>query len=213
MSSWSARAGILGGMLWALFPLGELPEVDSVLTPRVSLAYYGLGYLLPQLLMLVGLAGLHALRGRSHGWLESVGIFVSFVALVLVFAGSAWDMTKIASTGAGSTVGYLILITGFFLLTWGSGFLGLAMIGRPRDLLVYLGALLLSIAVPLGLLFAFTAGGAWDFGFWVGLTVPYGAAWALLGYALLSERDAHPSRRSREGVRRSVASRASRGSP
>ena len=191
---WGAWAGMLGGLLWALFPLGELPEVDPVLTPRVSLAYYGLGYLLPQLLMLVGLAGLYGLRSRSYGWLGNAGIFVSFVALVLVFAGSAWDMKKIASTGVGSTLGYLTLIIGFFLLTWGSGLLGLAMIGRLRDLTSYLGGLLLSIAVPLGLLFVFAAGSAWDFGFWAGLTVPYGVAWALLGYALLSERDVHPSR-------------------
>ena len=190
---WGAWAGMLGGLLWALFPLGELPEVDSVLTPWGSLAYYGLGYLLPQLLMLVGLAGLHALRTRGYGWLGNAGIFVSFLALVLVFAGSAWDMIKIASTGVGSTVGYLTLIVGFFVLTWGSGLLGLAIIGTPHDLPSYLGGLLLSIAVPLGVLFVFTAGGAWDFGFWVGQTLPYGVAWALLGYALLSKKDAHPS--------------------
>jgi hypothetical protein len=188
-----AWAGMLGGLLWALFPLGELPEVDSVLTPRVSVAYYGLGYLLPQLLMLVGLAGLHALRNRSYGSLGNVGIFVSFAALVLVFIGSAWDMTKLAFTGVGSTVGYLTLIIGFLILAWGSGLLGLAIIGMLHDLPSYLGGLLLSIVVPLGLLFVFTAGGAWDFTFWVGLTVPYGVAWALLGYALLSNRDTHPS--------------------
>ena len=214
---WGPWAGMLGGTVWALFPLGELPEVDPVLAPWGSLAYYGLGYLLPQLLMLVGLAGLQALRGRRHGWLETAGIFVSFVALVLVFAGSAWDMTKIASTGSGTTVGYLILIVGYFLLTWGSGLLGLAMIARPHDLLLYLGGLLLSIAVPLGLLFVFAAGGAWDFGFWAGLTVPYGVAWALIGYALVSTRDAHLTRwrgaRSREGTGRSVRPRASRRSP
>jgi hypothetical protein len=191
---WGAWAGMLGGLLWALFPLGELPEVDSVLTLWGSLAYYVLGYLLPQLLMLFGLAGLHALRRGNYGLLGNVGIFVSFAALVLVFIGSAWDMTKIASTGAGSTVGYLTLIIGFFVLTWGSGLLGLAIIGRLHDLPSYLGGLLLSIAVPLGLLFVFTAGGAWDIGFWVGLTVPYGVGWTLLGYALLSKRDAHPSK-------------------
>ena len=186
-------AGMLGGLLWVLFPLGELSEVDSVLTPGGSLAYYALVYLLPQVLMLLGLARLHALRSRSYGWLGKVGIVISFVALALVLTGSAWDMTRIASTGGGSTVGYLTLIFGFFLLTWGSGLLGLAMIVIPHDLPSYLGALLLSIAVPLGLLYAFAAWGAWDFRFWVGLTVPYGVAWALLGYALVSGRDAQPS--------------------
>jgi hypothetical protein len=203
---WGAWAGMLGGLLWALFPLGELPEVDSVLTPRGSLAYYGLVYLLPQLLMVVGLARLHALRSDSYGWLGKVGIFVSFAALALVFTGSAWDMTRIASTGVGSTVGFLTLIVGFFLLTWGSGLLGLAMTGMTHNLPSYLGGLLLSIAVPLGLLLVFAAGGAWDFRFWVGLTVPYGVAWALLGYALLSERNAHPSRWRRGAGRASNVS-------
>jgi hypothetical protein len=201
-----ARAGMLGGLLWALFPLGELREVESVLTPRGSLAYYCLVYLLPQVLMLVGLARLHALRSSSYGWLGEVGIFVSFVALALVLAGSAWDMTRIASTGGGSTVGYLTLILGFLLLTWGSGLLGLAMIVMPHDLLSYLGGLLLSIAVPLGLLYVFAAGGAWDFRFWAGLTVPYGVAWALLGYTLLSERDVHSSQWRRGARKASDAS-------
>jgi hypothetical protein len=191
---WGAWAGILGGLLWALFPLGELPEVDSVLTPRGSLVCYGLGYLLPQLLLLVGSAGLHALRKRSYGWLGSVGFFVSFVALVLVFISGAWEMTKIASTGVGSTVGYWTSMMGYFLLAWGSGLLGLAITGTPRDPPSYLGGLLLAIAVPLGLLFAFATGDAWDFGFWVGLTVPYGVAWVFLGYALMSKRNASVER-------------------
>ena len=194
---WGAWAGMLGGLSWALFPLGELREVDSVLTPWGSLAYYGLGYLLPQLLMLVGLAGLRALRGGSYGWLGNAGILVSFVALLLVFTGSAWDMAKISFTGAGSTVGYLTLIIGFFILTWGSGLLGFAIIGMLHDLPSYLGGLVLSIAVPLGLLFVFAADGAWDFGFWLGLTAPYGVAWVLLGYALLSERYASVERSAR----------------
>ena len=105
LARWGPSAGMLGGLLWALFPLGELPEVDSVLTPRGSLAYYGLGYLLPQLLMLVGLAGLRALRGGSYGWLGDAGVLVFFVALLLVFTGGAWGMANISVAGAGRTVG------------------------------------------------------------------------------------------------------------
>jgi hypothetical protein len=51
-----------------------------------------------------------------------------------------------------------------------------------------LGGLLLTIAVPLGFLFVFAAVAAWDFEFWVGLTVPYGVAWIVLEYALLGAR-------------------------
>ena len=188
LTQWSARAGMLGGLLWALFPLGELPEVESMLTPQGSLAYYGLGYLLPQLLLLMGLARLHTLRRRSYGRLGTLGFHVSLVALVLAFVGGALEMTETAAMGTGSTVGYLTLIMGFLLLAWGSVLLGLAITGTLHDPLSYLGGLLLTIAIPLGLLFVFMAGAAWEPYFWVGLTVPYGVAWLVLGYALISAR-------------------------
>ena len=182
---WSAWAGLVGGLLWALFPLGELPAAHLVLTPKGLLAYYGFGYLCATLLLLVGLKGLHAVHSRSYGWLGSVGLFASFAALVLAFAGSALEMINMASTGTASTVAYLTLIVAFLILVWGSALLGLAIMGTLSDLPLYIGGLLLAIAVPLGLLFAFVAGAAWSFEFWVGLTVPYGVAWMIMGYALL----------------------------
>jgi hypothetical protein len=191
---WGAWAGMLGGLLWALFPLGVLPEVDSVLTPRGALAHSILGYLLPQLLMLVGLAALHTLHRRSYGWLGTMGFYVSFVALVLALVGGVFEMTMMAATGTGSTLAYLNVIVSFCILAWGSALLGMAITGTLHDLTSYLGGLLLSVAVPLGLVFVVATGGAWDFGFWAGLTVPYGVAWTLLGYALLSTRDASVKR-------------------
>jgi hypothetical protein len=157
-----------------------------VLTPKgLLLAYYGLGYLCATLLLLMGLKGLHAIHRRSYGWLGSVGLFVSFGALVLAFAGSALEVINMASTGTASTVAYLTLIVAFLVLGWGSALLGLALMGTLCDLPLYLGGLLLAVAVPLGLLFAFVAGAAWSFEFWIGLTLPYGVAWIVLGYALL----------------------------
>jgi hypothetical protein len=184
LTQWSARAGMLGGLLWVLFPLGELPAAGLVLTPKGSLTYYSLGYLWATLLLLMGLQGLHALHRRSYGRLGTVGFYLSFVALVLAFAGGAFEVTKTATTNTGSIGAYWTLVMGFFMLAWGSGLLGLAITGTLHDPPSYLGGLLLTIGVPLGLLFVFTAGGTWDFGFWVGLTVPYGVAWLLLGYAL-----------------------------
>ena len=181
----SAWAGLLGGLLWTLFPLGELPTAHLVLTPKGFLAYFGIGYLCAALLLLVGLKGLHAIHGRSYGWLGSMGLFVSIAALVVAFAGGAFEMIDMASTGTVSTMAYLTLIVGFFILAWGSALLGLATTGTLRDPLLYLGGLLLTIAVPLGLLFVFVTGAAWNFEFWVGLTMPYGVTWMVLGYALL----------------------------
>ena len=137
------------------------------------------------LLLLMGLRGLHVVHRRSYGWLGSVGLFVSIAALVVAFAGGAFEMIDMASTGTVSTMAYLTLIVGFFILAWGSALLGLATTGTLRDPLLYLGGLLLTIAVPLGLLFVFVTGAAWNFEFWVGLTMPYGVTWMVLGYALL----------------------------
>jgi hypothetical protein len=77
------------------------------------------------------------------------------------------------------------LIVGFFISVWGSAHLGFAITRALRDPLLHLGGLLLTIAVPLGLVSVFVTGAAWDFQFWVGLTVPYGVAWVMIGYALL----------------------------
>ena len=186
---------MLGGLLWALFPLGALPVADLVLTPEGFLAYYGIGYLWATLLLLMGLRGLHAIHRRSYGWLGSVGFYVSVVALTVTFVGGAFQMIRMVSTDAESTVGYLTLIMSFLLLACGSVLLGLAITAVLHDPLSYLAGLLLAIGVPLGLLFVFMAGTAWDFYFWAGLTVPYGVAWSLLGYAPLSARStaARPS--------------------
>jgi hypothetical protein len=179
---------MLGGLLWVLFPLGELPAAHLVLTPEGYLATYALGFLWAQLLLLMGLRGLHAIHRGGYGWLGTVGFYVSLIALVLTLVGGAFAMTNITFTGAGSTVAYLILITGFLPLGWGSVLLGLTITMVMRDLLSHLTGVLLAIGVPLGLLVAFVAGTTWDFYFWAGLTMPYGLAWLLLGYALLPGR-------------------------
>ena len=185
---WGAWAWLFGGLLWVLFPLGELLSAHVVLTPKGFLAYFGIGYLCAALLLLMGLKGFHAIHRRSYGWLGRVGLFLSFTALVVAFAGGAFVVMNMSSTGTARTVAYLTLIVGFFILVWGSALLGLAITRTLRDPPLYLGGLLLAIAVPLGFLFVFATGAAWNFEFWVGLTVPYGVAWMVLGYALLEAR-------------------------
>jgi hypothetical protein len=179
-----------------LFPLGELPAADLVLTRKASLTYYGFGHLFATLLLLMGLKDLHIIHRRCYGWLGSAGYFVSFAALVLVFVGGTFEMTNMASTGAEGAVGYLTLMLSFLLLAWGSALLGMAITSVLHDPPSYLAGLVLATGVPLGLVVAFAAGAAWDSYFWAGLTVPYGVAWLLLGYALLSAggKAAQPAR-------------------
>ena len=137
----------------------------------------------------MGLKCLHTVHRRGYGWLGCVGLYVSFIALVVVlFVSDVVETMHIASTGAESLAGDSTLMMSFFLLAWGSALLGLAITGVLHDPPSYLAGLVLTVGVPLGLLGVFVAGTAWDFCFWAGSTVPRGVAWLLLGYALLSVR-------------------------
>ena len=133
----------------------------------------------------MGLKGLHTLHRRNYGWLGSAGLFVSVAALVVAFAGGALEMIDMAFMGTVDTLAFLTVIVGFLFLVCGSALLGVATTGTLRDPFLFLGGLLLTMAVPLGFLFVFMTGAAWDFIFWAGLTGPYGVAWMVLGCALL----------------------------
>ncbi len=86
-----------------------------------------------------------------------------------------------------------MFLIGFLILLVGSVLLGIAIFRTRSVPSLRLGGLLLVGALPLGILLAIilgvTAPGT-DLGFWAAITVPYGFAWLLLGYALISARGA-----------------------
>ena len=83
---WGGWAGMLGGLLWALFPLatvlvGSLSNTQpGSLNHLAAAGVYWLMAVLPLLLLLVGLAGLRALPSGAYGRLANVGFLVSFIA-------------------------------------------------------------------------------------------------------------------------------------
>lgn len=193
---WGGSAGVVGGSLWVLFPLATA-VVSIEDTPPGTLAFlataasYWLMAVLPLLLLLVGLMGLRALFCGAYERLGKVGVLVSCVALALMFIGNGVEVTSLTFSGSESAVGHFTFLIGFLVLLVGSLLLGIALIRMRRAPLFRLGGLLFSLALPLGILLAVVGGTVapgTDIGFWAAITVPYGIAWVLLGYALSSSR-------------------------
>jgi hypothetical protein len=193
---WGGWAGIIGGLLWALFPLATV-LVDMSNTQPGSLNHlaaagvYWLMAVLPLLLLLIGLAGLRALSSGAYGRLANVGFLVSFLALALMFIGNAVEIASLTFSGSESSLGHSIFLIGFLVLLVGSILLGIAIVRTRRDPSSRVGGPLLVGALPLGIVLAVALGAIaprTDLGFWAAITVPYGVAWLLLGYALMSAR-------------------------
>ena len=202
---WGAWAGMLGGLMWALFPLATV-LVSLKNTQPGSLAHlaaagvYWLMAVLALLLLLVGLAGLRALHGPAYRRVGNVGFLASFIALALMLLGNAAEVASLTFSGTESSVGHSMFLIGFLVLLVGSVLLGIAIVRTRSVPSVRLGGLLLVGALPLGILLAIilgvTAPGT-DLGFWAAITVPYGVAWLLVGYALISARGATTEQPSR----------------
>jgi hypothetical protein len=193
---WGGWAGMLGGLLWALFPLATVLVSMKGTQPGTTAhigaaAVYWLMAVLPLLLLLVGLVGLRALHSGAYGRLGNIGFLTCFVALALMFVGNAIEIASLTFYGTESDVGHLVFLIGFLILLLGSVLLGIALVRTQRAPSFRLGGLLLVLALPLGIVLAVVLGAIaprTDLGFWAAITVPYGVAWLLLGYALMSAR-------------------------
>jgi len=193
---WGAWAGVLGGLLWSLFPLAIVvvsieDTQPGTLTHLSAAVVYWLMAVLPLLLLLVGLAGLRALHSSAYGRLGNVGFLVSFLALVLMLVGNAVEVASLTFSGSDSDVGHIIFLIGFLLLLVGSVLVGILILRTQRDPSSRIGGLLFVAALPVGILLGIVLGviaPRTDLGFWAAITVPYGIAWLLLGYTLMSAR-------------------------
>lgn len=195
---WGGLAAAIGGLLWALFPLGEVfvSTHDTQPGTPAHLAAEAVDWLMavvPLLLLIVGLAALHTLHRRDYGRLGHAGFFVCFAGLALMFVGNGVEVASLTFSGSESDVGHTFFLLGFLALLIGCVPLGIAIVRPRRDFSWRIGGLLLVAALPLGILFGSVGGiisPETDLGFWAAITVPYGVAWTLLGYALFSEGSA-----------------------
>jgi hypothetical protein len=193
---WGGIAGMLGGLLWALFPLATVlvnmeDTQPGTMAHTVAAVVLWLMAVLPLLLLAVGVVGLRALHNGAYGRLGTIGLPVSLLALALMFVGNAVEVASLTFSGSESDVGHSMFLTGFLVLLAGSVLLGIAITRTQRDPSSRIGGLLLVAALPLGILLAVVLGAVaprTDLGFWAAITVPYGVAWLLLGHVLLSAR-------------------------
>ncbi len=143
-------------------------------------------------LLLVGLAGAHALQRRTYGWLGTAGFAVASIGLVAMIVGNVaefWAFTE-ESYGIGPLRDAAWAVFGLGLLAFyiGSVLFGIATL-RGR-VLPRLGALLLLVWFPVGFVVSGLlqlAGLPEDLSF-SGLTGLCGVGWMILGYAIWSRK-------------------------
>ena len=184
--------GRVGGGGWRRF-VGDHAAAGTRPWRAVSRASglrpYNLALIVIAVLLAVGLLALHDRYGRRYGRLGTAGVIVTFVGYALVFLGSipAVLFTQdglLSLIRSGQDLGFL----GALVSLVGALLLGIAL-WRTR-VASRLGALLLILALPIGLVgvILLSAIGLEDA---AGLpwTVLYGAAWVVLGDELRAQRE------------------------
>lgn len=191
--------GLVGGLLWALWPFGTPFVLAGSDAPDTLGIAYGASFVIPAALILVGLWGIHAIHTGTYGRLGVVGTVVSAVAVAAMGIGLALD-----AVGLGlfldrlSVAGHTGFLLGFLALVIGSIVLGAAIYRASRLPRARLVGLWLAVAIPVGFVLQILIALAGipepgeDFYFWMGLLTTYGIAWVVLGFTL---------RRTRETVR------------
>ena len=176
----SGLACIPGGALWALSPVGlYLSDLLAKYGIFVSETIWRL-LVVPVLLLMVGLVGLHVRQTGYSGGLERAGFYVALVGLILILVGDVgtfWlHLDKLYVMAAPA---YRTFRAGLLVLAAGSMMYAIATL-RTRALPVWSVSPL--VVGSLGGLAAFS----WDLGY-VGavLWALFGAGWAWLGLAPL----------------------------
>lgn len=186
-------AGVVGGMLWALWPVGtEVFFAESVRTDiqAVAALAYALFPLLPAVLIILGLAGLHQFHGSTYGRVGLLGVTVSAGAVAIMASGLALEGIDIFILGGTSLSGIAHggFFLGFLVLLLGSIALGIAVRRADRLLRARWLGLLLAVAIPAGIAMVILKESIAptpvdsDLWFWIAFTTAYGLAWVVLGY-------------------------------
>ena len=196
---WSGVGAALGALLWTAMPWAERVALGT--RPYVGTAF-DVGSLAGWLLMFGGLVGAHRVFGDRYGRLGrastgAVGVGMVLVAALLLRSALAFaraGFRPVPATGEDPAwlVLSLVFLVGYGLVLLGAGGLGVAL-RRTGDRPAFAaGLLVLAAVVPfvavglrLGSLLPLLLGRLL-----VGTNaafVPFGAAWAALGYRVWSE--------------------------
>jgi hypothetical protein len=177
---WGGRAGVAAGLLYVLSAILSLIAPQQRVFDSFSDYLIEIIFVVALANTLVAIAGLHALQSGRYGLLGAVGSLITFVGYALLFVAAA------VTTLAGREALDAVFPIGVLAILIGSILLG-AMTIRARMLPWWYGVLLIvgfPLTVPLDVAIR-GAGG-----------IALGIVWALVGYALLSQRAiaAQPSR-------------------
>jgi Ca2+/Na+ antiporter len=196
---WGGLAAMVGGVLWALSPIGEDLFGGGGHPQSPAFRPFNLLVEIMSILLIVGLLAVHFRYNRTYGRLGRAGFVVILGSYALGFIGGIPALLFPFPSGTlrdvvmiGQGLGFLsALISGV-----GAVLLGIAL-WRTRAV-ARLGALLLIIALPVGFpvvvalnftRFMESAG--------LAFVVPYGVAWVIVGYQLWAEASAPAQRPSR----------------
>ena len=161
---WGAIDLMLGGAVWLILGLSGVFGYLQAIPGREDVALL----ILALLLTTAGLVGLHALQGRSYGFLGRVGFYIAFASLLARALGAG---AFLAGSSALSWISYpwgtIGMLVGFVVY----GFATL----RARVLPRWCG---LALIVSMPLLLPLSAYG----------TALFGVMFVLLGYALRSRK-------------------------
>lgn len=193
-ASRAATAGLVGGALWALMPVAwNVVSVDDVEFGTLSFvavaASYWIFAVLPPALVVVGLVALRRALGPDAGRVGAVGLVLAMIGTAAMSLGIGIEVASISAGGGEVDLGHALLLIGFLVSIVGGVLLGIVVFRRRTDALSRTAALLLALALPLGIGLGMLGSAvdpendAW---FWAAITVPTGIAWALLGRSLLT---------------------------
>ena len=192
----AATAGLVGGALWALMPVAwNVVSVDDVEFGTLSFvavaASYWIFAVLPPALVVVGLVALRRALGPDAGRVGAVGLVLAMIGTAAMSLGIGIEVASISAGGGEVDLGHALLLIGFLVSIVGGVLLGIVVFRRRTDALSRTAALLLALALPLGIGLGMLGSAvdpendAW---FWAAIAVPTGIAWVLLGASLRATR-------------------------
>lgn len=170
----SGMVGTVGGILLLVYAIPDLVEPGRFSgTGRVAVVY-GLVLMGILVLLLVGVVGLHERLRDLTGRLERVGYYGALVG----FAVAILSDVHLYGVAGGDAPTFVTFVLGYFLVLLSSALMGIA--GWRAGAIPRAGAALLAVA-PLGIPGVFLLAGTTIGTPFVAVTVPYGAAWIVVG--------------------------------
>jgi hypothetical protein len=184
--------GLFGGALWALLPvaagLASIEEVEFGTLQFAAVAASSWIFLvLAPAMIVVGLTAVRRAPWFGAGRPGRAATATSSIGLGAMALGNAIELASISAGGGTVALGHAVFLGGFLVSVVGGILLGAVLLRRRPGTLARAAALLLLVALPLGIgigVLGSAVDPANDAWFWAAVSVPTGLAWVLLGRSL-----------------------------